>query len=216
MAYRRPGRSGMTPISNRSTPRPSISIAVHGATRRGPAGAAGERSVPPSLRCRTSRAFSPVERRPEAAEGLASVPPAARHQASMSANGRVDADQRLHSLRRLRRLPLFAERQGGRSGHVRGPGIGAPTPTCHAADQRLRHPAGDRRLGRTQRHRVCTCTRDGRAGALQCRRSSWSRPAVRCRPRCCCCDPPMTPIRTDWPTARGRSGATTCGITNRS
>ena len=42
--------------------------------------------------------------------------------------------------------------------------------------------------------------------------SSWC-PAARSTRRCCCCARRTTPIRTAWPTARTRSGATTCATT---
>ena len=51
----------------------------------------------------------------------------------------------LHPLRHLRRPSLPGERQVRRAGRLRRSGAGAPQ--RHAADQRLRLPAGDQRLG---------------------------------------------------------------------
>ena len=56
--------------------------------------------------------------------------------------------------------------------------------------------------------------RRGRARRSGTRPTSWWSPAARCPRRCCCCARPTTRIRTAWPTAPARSGATTCGTTS--
>jgi hypothetical protein len=58
----------------------------------------------------------------------APVPSAARHPAGREGR-QADADQHLHPLRRVRRLSLPAERQGGRAGDVRRSGAEARIPT---------------------------------------------------------------------------------------
>ena len=70
-----------------------------------------------------------------------------------------------------------------------------------ARDRRVR-PHGDRRSSPTS-----TARSSGSPAT-----SSWSRPARRTR-RSCCSPAPTTGTRTGWPTARTRSGATTCSTT---
>ena len=69
-------------------------------------------------------------------------------------DGSADHVQPLHTLRRLRRLPLRHQRQSRRAGDLRRSGAGRAS-QLHPADPRHGDPAGDRRR-RPQRQRACT------------------------------------------------------------
>ena len=113
-----------------------------------------------SLRAGEARAEGATAVRQAGGDRAQAFPPAARYSARPE-GGRVrDADQRVHALLLLRRLPLPPERQGGRAGDVRR---SHPARSCqrHAADRRLCHSAGD---GHDRRPRRARPRRAQRAG----------------------------------------------------
>ena len=112
---------------------------VHGERGEDPTEPRGERAV--SVSGGQPRAAHPAAaRRLRARSGTDAVPRAARHHARRE----EPADQPLHPLRHLRRLPVPGARQVRRAGGLRRPG--AAVSQRHAADQRLRRAAGDERV----------------------------------------------------------------------
>ena len=128
-------------------------------------------------------AYPPVKHEPRiqeserhpATRGAAPVPSAAGHQAGPEPGRQRHHLQPLHPLRCVRWLPLRDQREGRRPSDLRGPhprGVSQ----LHVADERLRHPLGDRRRRPQRQPRA----RDPRQrGSSSIRPTSWSPPAER-------------------------------------
>ena len=173
--------------------------------RRGPDRAAGERAVP--VPGRQPRAAHPAAVRRPRGGRAPSVPRALRRHARRGEH----AVRPLRALRHLRRLPVPRAREVRRRGAGRPPGARASE--RHAAHQRRGDAAGDER----RRARAVTGVVVERDGARETFTSatSSSSPAARRTAPSCCSRRRATPTPAGSPTARTRSGATTCSTTAR-
>ena len=154
-ASRRPGRSATT-ISSRTTPRRSGSIrcTASAATIRPSRRRARRIRIPRSATSRASSSCTTTSRGRAAA-----VPHAARRHARRA----EPADQPLHPLRHLRRLPVPGQRQDRRAGRLRR--SGARASERHAADRRLRR-RGSRRAPSGREVTRVVVERDGAPESL--------------------------------------------------
>ena len=135
--------------------------------------------------------------------GPAAVSRAARHHA-----GRVEpAQEPLHPLRDLRRLPVPDPREERRAGDLRR--SGARAPERDADDQREGHAPADQPVG-PRSHRRGGRQRNGTARRCSRPTSSSRRAARSTRPRCCCARRTIA-TRTAWPTPPAWSAGTTWG-----
>ena len=166
----------------------------------------GHRSQAVPVAGGVARAADPAALRRARGRRLPPVPRPVRHPARRGRPGQ----EHVHPLHVVRRLPVPGPRQGRRRDDRRAPA--ARPAERDAARRRRGDPARDRRRRphRHRRRRVPRRQHRGRTTAT----SSSCRPGRRTRPSCCCARP-TTATRTAWPTARTRSGGTTCSTTAR-